>query len=231
MQIKKAFGSDAAVKFLLQMSQGMESLEGNISSIEQAMKSGTAVTEEMAKAMNMDIGSQFQLLRQQVGNLAEILGRTLLPVVTPIIQGISKAVLFFQKLARSMPALTRVLLTLSMALGAVLVVVGGVIAAAGTIGLMLPAIKAGLAVMGAAIAGVGSTFAAYFLPVVAIIGGVVLAVYLLKRAWETNFAGIRDTILGAWEKVQLVFQGIRALVTSLSGGAGTMSADLAQKLE
>lgn len=231
VQIKKAFGSDEAVKFLLQMSQGMESLEGNISSIEQAMKSGTAVTEEMAKAMNMDIGSQFQLLRQQVGNLAEILGRTLLPVVTPIIQGISKAVLFFQKLARSMPGLTRVLLTLSMALGAVLVVVGGVIAAAGTIGLMLPAIKAGLAAMGAAIAGVGSTFAAYFLPVVAIIGGVVLAVYLLKRAWETNFAGIRDTILGAWEKVQLVFQGIRALVTSLSGGAGTMSADLAQKLE
>jgi phage-related protein len=231
VQIKKAFGSDEAVKFLLQMSQGMESLEGNISSIEQAMKSGTAVTEEMARAMNMDIGSQFQLLRQQVGNLAEILGRTLLPVVTPVIQGISKAVLFFQKLARSMPGLTKVLLTLSVALGAVLVVVGGVIAAAGTIGLMLPAIKAGLAAMGAAIAGVGSTFAAYFLPVVAIIGGVVLAVYLLKRAWETNFAGIRDTILGAWEKVQLVFQGIRALVTSLSGGAGTMSADLAQKLE
>lgn len=231
VQIKKAFGSDEAVKFLLQMSQGMESLEGNISSIEHAMKTGTAVTEEMARAMNMDIGSQFQLVRQQVGNLAEILGRTLLPVVTPIIQGISKAVLFFQKLARSMPGLTRVLLTLSMALGAVLVVVGGVIAAAGTIGLMLPAIKAGLAAMGATIAGVGSTFAAYFLPVVAIIGGVVLAVYLLKRAWETNFAGIRDTILGAWEKVQLVFQGIRALVTSLSGGAGTMSADLAQKLE
>ncbi|MCK7511761.1 MAG: hypothetical protein MZV70_52100 [Desulfobacterales bacterium] len=99
VQIKKAFGSDEAVKFLLQMSQGMESLEGNISSIEQAMKSGTAVTEEMARAMNMDIGSQFQLVRQQVGNLAEILGRTLLPVVTPIIQGISKAVLFFQKLA------------------------------------------------------------------------------------------------------------------------------------
>ena len=152
VQIKKAFGSDEAVKFLLQMSQGMESLEGNIRTIEQAMKSGTAVTEEMARAMNMDIGSQFQLLRQQVGNLAEILGRTLLPVVTPIIQGISKAVLFFQKLARSMPGLTRVLLTLSMALGAVLVVVGGVIAAAGTIGLMLPAIKAGLAAMGAAIA-------------------------------------------------------------------------------
>jgi len=231
VEIKKAFGSDEAVKFLLQISQGTEALESNIRSVAQAMKTGTAVTEEMARAMNIDIGSQFQVLRQQVRNLAEILGRTLLPVVTPIIQGISKAVLFFQKLARSMPGLTRVVLTLSMALGAVLVIVGGVIAAAGTIGLMLPVIKAGLAAMGAAVAGVGSAFATYFLPVVAIIGAVVLAVYLLKRAWETNFAGIRDTILGAWEKVKLVFQGIRALITSLSGGTGTMSADLAQRLE
>jgi len=231
VEIKKAFGSDEAVKFLLQMSQGMASLEGNIRSVEQAMKTGTAVTEEMARAMNMDIGSQFQLLRQQIGNLFEIIGRTLLPVVTPVIQGISKAILFFQKLARSMPGLTRVVLTLSMALGAVLAVVGGVIAAAGTIGLMLPAIKAGLAAMSAAVAGVGSAFATYFLPVVAIIGGVVLAVYLLKRAWETNFGGIRDTILGAWEKVKLVFQGIRELISSLSGGTGRMSAELAQKLE
>jgi len=231
VEIKKAFGSDEAVKFLLQISQGTEALESNIRSVAQAMKTGTAVTEEMARAMNIDIGSQFQVLRQQVRNLAEILGRTLLPVVTPIIQGISKAVLFFQKLARSTPGLTRVLLTLSMALGAVLVVVGGVIAAAGTIGLMLPVIKAGLAAIGAVVAGVGSAFVTYFLPVVAIIGAVVLAVYLLKRAWETNFAGIRDTILGAWEKVKLVFQGIKALITSLSGGTGTMSADLAQRLE
>jgi phage-related protein len=96
---------------------------------------------------------------------------------------------------------------------------------------MLPAIKAGLAAMGAAVAGVGSAFATYFLPVVAIIGGVVLAVYLLKRAWETNFGGIRDLVLGAWEKVKLVFQGIRELISSLSGGSGRMSAELARKLE
>jgi len=231
VEIKKAFGSDEAVKFLLQMSQGAEALESNIQSVARAMKTGTAVTEEMAQAMNMDIGSQFKLLWQQIANLSEILGRTLLPVVTPIIQGISKAVLFFQKLAKSMPGLTRVLLTLSMALGAVLAVVGGVIAAAGTIGLMLPAIKAGLAAMGAAVAGVGSAFATYFLPVVAVIGGVVLAVYLLKRAWESNFGGIRDMVLGAWEKVKLVFQGIRELISSLSGGSGRMSAELARKLE
>ena len=54
---------------------------------------------------------------------------------------------------------------------------------------------------------------------------------MLKRAWETNFGGIQDVITGAWNKVSLVFQGIRELVGSLSGGVGQMSAELAKKLE
>ena len=61
--------------------------------------------------------------------------------------------------------------------------------------------------------------------------GVVLAVYLLRKAWTTNFGGIRDAVMGVWNRVSLVFQGIKALVTSLSGGVGQMSAELAGKLE
>ena len=231
VEIKKAFGSDEAVKFLLQMSQGVGALETNIRSVERAMRTGTAVTEEMARSMNLDIGARLKLVGQQMGNLAEILGRTLLPVVTPVLDALGRVIVFFQDLARSAPGLTRVLLTLSMALGAVLTVVGGVIAAAGTIGLLLPAIKAGLAAMGTALAGLGTAFATYFLPVVAIIGGVVLAVYLLKKAWDTNFGGIRDTILSVWDRIKLVISGVRALISSLTGGMGEMSAELAKKVE
>ena len=166
-----------------------------------------------------------------MGNLAEILGRTLLPVVTPVLDAFSRGIVFFQDLARTVPGLTRVLLTLSIGLGAVLTVVGGAIAAVGTIGLMLPAIKAGLAAMGLSIAGLGAVFTTYFLPVVAIIGGVVLAVYLLKRAWESNFGGIRDMILGVWGRVKLVFGAVRGLISSLTGGMGEMSAELTGKLE
>jgi len=213
------------------MSAGMESLEGNIQSVGRAMKTGTAVTEQMADAMNQDIGARFLLLRQQMANLSEILGRTLLPVVTPMINGVSRFILFLQRMAKSMPGVTRVVLGLSMALGTILVVAGAVTAAVGMVGLMLPAIKAGFVAISAALAGVGSAVATYFLPVTAIIAGVILSVYLLKRAWETNFGGIQDVITGAWNKVSLVFQGIRELVGSLSGGVGQMSAELAQKLE
>jgi hypothetical protein len=71
--------------------------------------------------MNQDIGARFLLLRQQVANLSEILGRTLLPVVTPVINGASRFILFLQRMAKSMPGVTRVVLGLSMALGTILV--------------------------------------------------------------------------------------------------------------
>ncbi|MHB9036943.1 MAG: phage tail tape measure protein [Armatimonadota bacterium] len=231
VKLKKAFGSDEAVRFLLQMSMGMDQLGGNIKSVEQAMKSGTAITLEMANAMNMDIGSQFILVKQQVQNLAEILGRTLLPVVIPVFQGISKFIMRLQDMARSTPGVTRAILTLCVALGAALVVVGSVTAALGTIGIVMPAVQAGIAAMGATLLGVGAAISAYFWPVVAVMAAVVIAVIALKRAWETNFGGIRDVMMNAWNKVSLAFQGIRVLFNSLTGGGGQMSAELAKKLE
>ncbi len=231
VKLKKAFGSDEAVRFLLQMSMGIDQLEGNINSVEQAMKSGTVTTEMMAKAMNQDIGSQYGLVKQQVANLAEILGRTLLPIVIPVFQAVSHFILYLQGVAKSAPGVTRVILTLCAALGAVLVVVGSVTAALGTVGILLPAVKAGIAALGPMLAGVGSAVSAYFWPVVAVIAAVVIAIIALRKVWETNFGGIRDALLGVWNKVSLAFQGIRALFGSLSGGSGQMSAELAKKLE
>lgn len=231
VKLKKAFGSDEAVRFLLQMSAGLDQLGGNIKSIEQAMKGGTAVTMEMAKAMNMDIGSQFTLVKQQVQNLAEILGRTLLPVVTPVFQAVSRFILHLQGVAKAVPGVTRVILTLCAVFGAVLVVAGSITAAIGTIGMVLPAIEAGLAALGTSLAGVGGAVSATFWPVTAIVAGVILAVVLLRKAWQMNLGGIRDIVTRVWDRVSLVVHGVRTLIGSLSGGAGQMSADLAQKLQ
>jgi hypothetical protein len=231
VKLKKAFGSDEAVRFVLQMSMGMDQLEGNIRSIEQAMKSGTAVTEQMAGAMNIDIGSRYELVKQQLANLSEILGRTLLPVVIPVFGWISRFIIRLQDMARSAPGVTRAVLTFCMAMGVVLVVIGSVTAGLGTIGILLPAIQAGIAAIGPMLAGVGAAVSAYFWPVVAIIAGVVAAIFLLRRAWVTNFAGIRDVVVGVWNKVSLAFQGIRALISSLSNGTGQMTAELAKKLQ
>lgn len=231
VQLKKAFGSDEAMKFILQMSAGIDSLQGNITSIGDAMKTGTVLTEKMANAMNQDIGAQWELVRQQTMNLAEILGSTLLPVVTPIMKGLSKVILTLQGWAKSMPGVTRAVLTFTLVLGAILTIAGAVTAAIGTVGIMIPAIEAGLAAIGGIAAGVGAAIGTYLFPVIAIAAGVALAVYLLKKAWETNFGGIRDFVTGLWDTIKLAFEGISTLIGSLNGNVGQMSAELAQKLQ
>ncbi|CAM2066711.1 Phage tail tape measure protein [Sulfidibacter corallicola] len=231
VEIKKAFGSDEAVKFLLQMSQGLDGLKTNIQSVRQAMETGTVVTEKMARAMNQDIGASFEVIRQQIANLMEILGRTLLPIVTPVLKAVSSIIMGLQSMAKAVPGLTGGVLALITALGAFLVVVGGIVASIGAVGLAMPAIKAGIAGFGAALAGAGSAIASAFLPVTATIAGVVAAIYLLKKAWDTNFGGIREMVEGAFARVRLAFRGIRTLIRSLRGSAGEMSAELAQKLK
>ncbi|MHB9131133.1 MAG: phage tail tape measure protein [Armatimonadota bacterium] len=231
VQIKKAFGSDEAVKFLLQMSAGMGVLTTHIDTVGQALQSGTALTERMARAMNADLGSQIGLIGQQSKNLSEILGVTLLPVAIPLLQGVQRIILGMQGWAKANPGLTRGVLLLSMALGTLLVVVGGAIAGVGTIGLALPAIQAGIAAIGPAITGALATVAPAILPALAILAGAMIIVWLLMRAWETNFAGIRDVVVGTWQQVTLAFQGIRALVTSLSEGTGQMSETMARQLD
>jgi len=75
------------------------------------------------------------------------------------------------------------------------------------------------------------TLGEVLLPITLIIVGIVAAVYLLRRAWRTNFAGIRDVVMGFYTKVKLVFQGVYQLLSSLSNGTGQISAELADKLK
>jgi len=231
LEIQKAFGRIEAVAVVDMFYNKIGDVTKGIKEMSAAMRQGTQYTIGMAQAMNMDIGSQMAIVGQQMHNLFEILGQLLLPVVTPIIRGISAVVLALQRMAKAAPGLTRVVLVLGGALGLVLTVVGAVIAAAGTIGLLLPAVKAGFLAMGAAASTVGGVLAAKFLPVTLIIIGVIAAVKLLRKAWEANFGGIRDFVVGAYEKVKAVFQGIGELARSLVGGTGRISAELADKLK
>ena len=231
MEIQKAFGRAEAVAVVDLFYTKIGDLTGSIRQMGAAMRQGTRLTIEMAQAMNMDIGSQMALVGQQLHNLFEILGELLLPVVNPIIRGISRAVMALQRMAKAAPGLTRAVLALAAGLGAVLTVVGGVIAAAGTIGLLLPAIKAGFIAIGAAVGGVASVIAAKLLPITLIVIGIIAAVYLLRRAWQTNFGGIRDFVVGAYERIKAVFQGVYQLISSLANGTGRISAELADKLK
>lgn len=81
-KIKKAFGSDEAVKMLTAMIDKGGDLEQSIKDIDSAMQNGTKTTEEMAKAMQK--GKGFELLDQQIGNLSSTIGEAFAPAVEDI---------------------------------------------------------------------------------------------------------------------------------------------------
>jgi len=231
MQLQKAFGTDEAVKFILQMTAGLDTLQGNIDGVKQAMQGGTAVTEQMARAMTSDIGSGLKLVTQQTKNLAEIAGNTMLPIFTPLLQGVQFVVLRLQDWARAHPGLVRGILATTLGLGALLLVVGLVITMIGSLGLLIPAIQIGLATIGPMLLSAMGAVGTSLLPAMLIIAGVIAVVWLLRQAWVTNFAGIRDVLTNAWTNIKAVFMGLTQLITSFNGETGTMSASIAAQLE
>jgi len=231
MQLQKAFGTDEAVKFILQMTAGLDTLQGNIDGVKQAMQGGTAVTEQMARAMTSDIGSGLKLVTQQTKNLAEIAGNTMLPIFTPLLQGVQFVVLRLQDWARAHPGLVRGILAATLGLGALLLVVGVAITLIGSLGLLIPAIQTGLATIGPILLSAMGAVGTSLLPAMLIIAGVIAAVLLLRFAWETNFAGIRDVLTTAWTNIKAVFLGLTQLISSFNGETGTMSARVAAQLE
>lgn len=76
-KIKKAFGSDEAVKMVTAMIDKTGDLEKSMKDLDKAMENGTETTEKMAKAMQK--GKGLELLTQQIGILSARVGGAFAP--------------------------------------------------------------------------------------------------------------------------------------------------------
>ncbi|MCG8550440.1 MAG: phage tail tape measure protein, partial [Desulfobacterales bacterium] len=74
MEIKKAFGTDKAVDVIDQLYSKVGDLTTNIAGLDKAMGQGAAFSEQMAMAMNVDIGAGMELLAQRWQNLVVVIG-------------------------------------------------------------------------------------------------------------------------------------------------------------
>lgn len=84
----------------------------------------------------------------------------------------------------------------------------------------LPALKLVLTPVIGAIAGLGA-------PVWIVIGAIA-ALYL---AWRNNFGGMADAMSSVWNRIKLVWDGVRAVFSSLTGGVGEIKGELAERIE
>lgn len=136
MQLQEAFGDEGAVALIDLMYNKIGDLQGNILNMYDALGQGTGVTQEMAAAMNDMEPEQFQVLQQQLHNVAEAAGNTLLPTVNKLMGGASQMIAKGAEWIDNHQELTQVILLVALALGGFLTVAGTGIAVISGVGLV-----------------------------------------------------------------------------------------------
>lgn len=199
MEIKKAFGTDEAVAAIDLLYSKVGDLTANISGLDKAMGQGAGFSEQMAMAMNVDIGAGRQLLGQQWQNLVEVIGKQLIPVLVPLFSTLGDIINKVREFAQENGTLTRVVVLTVSGLAALAMGLGSLSAVLGAAGLLFPNVATGIASIGKVMVmlrtGIltattsvwGFTAALLANPITWVVIGVIAligAIYLLYRRFE-----------------------------------------------
>ena len=135
-EIATAFGTDEAVDLIDLLYSKTGELQDNVLSLYHAMGQGTAVASEMASAMNETEPEKFERLQQQLHNVAEAAGSTLLPVVNDLMEGAAGVIQKGAEWVENHQNLVRIILLAALTLGGFLAVAGTCIAVVGGVGIV-----------------------------------------------------------------------------------------------
>lgn len=217
-QLKEAFGTDEAVALIDLLYNNVDTLNGGIQDLQASMTSGVAVTEEMAQAIQNTPAQKFQVLKQQIHNNVEELGKGLLPMVNQAMDRISALIQRGSDWISNNQETVQTIMTIVMQLGVLLVVVGGVIGVIGTVGkAFLAARNAILLVKTGLVAAKAAFLATPAGWIVAAIVGVIAAFVLLwnkseafRQFWMNLFNGVKGALSSAMGVIRPALENLGA---------------------
>jgi len=198
MEIQKAFGTQEAVAVIDLLYGKVGALTENTRSLSAAMRQGTGFTEQMAQAMNQDIGSGIALLEQRWHNLVEVVGKQLVPVLLPVFAWIGSGINRIAEFAEKHAVLTRVFVVGLGVISALAFGLGTLAAVVGTAGLVWPVMAAGLVSVTAA--AWGFTAALLANPVAWIVVGIGALIAVLAVLWR-NLEGVINFLEGVFSSI------------------------------
>lgn len=135
-QIQTAFGSDEAVALIDLMYSKTDALQGNILTLYDSMGKGSAVTRDMAEAINKTEPEQYEVLQQRIHNVTESIGNSLLPTVNEFMGKAEGVLTKVGSWIENNQELVRVIMLVVLAVGGFLTVAGTTIAVVGGVGLV-----------------------------------------------------------------------------------------------
>jgi len=154
-------------------------------------------------------------LKAQLSDLSGELGTKLLPIGLKIVTVLSGLIDKFTNLPEPVQNGILVFLGVVAALGPIITIIGTVMTAIGGLisawGAVSGAVAGASAAFTAAIPVIGAVVAP-FLPIIAILAAVGVAIYLLHLAWKNNFMGIQDTVKLVTDNIKAVFSAFVAIL-------------------
>lgn len=215
-QLKEAFGTDEAVAMIDLLYNDIGGLSGGIDAMAQSMKQGSAVTKEMAEAINNTPAQKFEVLKQQVHNNVEALGSGLLPAVNETMDKVSGAIRKGSEWISTNQQTVQTVMNIALRLGVLLVVLGSVVGMVGTVGKAVLAAKSAITALRSAWTVLSGAFAASPVGWVAIgIIALVAAFVLLwnkseafRNFWTGLFGNIRGAVQETWSSLGPAIQNL-----------------------
>lgn len=213
-ELKKAFGTDEAVAMIDLLYNKTGTLKTGIEDLSGSMKKGAGVTKEMAQAIQNTPEQKFQVLKQQIHNNVEELGKSLLPVVNETMDKFSGLIQRGSEWINNNRELVSTIMNIALKLGVVLTVIGTVVTVVGTVGKAILAVKNAIMAAKAAWAVLSALFAAnpIGLVVITIVGLVAAFVVLRKKSeafrnfWIQLFNRVKGVVLNAWNELKPALQ-------------------------
>lgn len=189
-QLKKAFGSDEAVKIILALIDKTDELRESEEKLKVAQKKGLDYTKKMAEAR--EYGQESKLLSDQMNSLAYTFGKLLAPAMGWVAKKFGRLVTWIQKLTDEHAELAS-----NIATG--LVVFAGLATILGTTGIAIAGFSLGLSTLGISMSGLLLVGA----PVMALLAGLAVGGYYLYQNWEK----VSDFLAPFFKWVQIGLKG------------------------
>ena len=137
LELQKAFGDTEAVALIDLMYSKVGDLESNILSLYDAMGQGTGVTQKMASAIQETEPERYERLRQQIHNVTESIGNSLLPTINDAMAKGSEVLTKAGTWIENNQELVRAIMLVVLTLGGFLAVAGTVITVVSGVGLII----------------------------------------------------------------------------------------------
>ena len=227
-ELATAFGTDEAVDMIDLLYQKTDILKNGIEDLAGSMKQGTSVTEEMAEAIQNTPAQKFTVLKQQIHNNVEELGKGLLPAINNTMDKVSALIQKGSDWISNNQKTVQSIMSIAMKLGIVLVVIGTVIGIIGKLSKAFSAAKAAISVVKATFTGLSAAFTAS--PIGLVIVGIVALVAAFVLLWNKSEA-FRNFWIDLFEKVKSAFMNAWSMLKPAIENLGNCFIQLYQAVQ